>query len=199
MLVLKSSYYSLRVPIQLGTTVLDRAMARITVEELAHASNTWQQTYMSTMVTTKVASMVEMKNDDILTIDAPLVTTKPTGILPFECKHVKGLVGSLPAHSYQVNIIVELIESHQITGGVMATNTYGDLHPGSRRVGMMLRNLPAQDIRRPPKTVISNVQAAEIVLNMKAPKQTSEVLPSMEQTEPSWVSQPTCLNPPKLS
>ena len=41
MLILQSSPYSLRVPIQLGTTVLDRAMARITVEELAHASNTW--------------------------------------------------------------------------------------------------------------------------------------------------------------
>ena len=38
MLILKSSFfYSLRVSIQLGTTVLDRAMARITVEELAHA------------------------------------------------------------------------------------------------------------------------------------------------------------------
>ena len=40
MLILKSSHYSLRVPVQCGTTVLDRAMARITVEELAHASNT---------------------------------------------------------------------------------------------------------------------------------------------------------------
>ena len=40
MLILKSSPYYSRVPIQLGTTVLDRAMTRITVEELAHASNT---------------------------------------------------------------------------------------------------------------------------------------------------------------
>ena len=41
MLILKPSLYSWRVPIQLGTTVLDRAKAQITVEELAHASNTW--------------------------------------------------------------------------------------------------------------------------------------------------------------
>ena len=41
MLILKSSSpYSLRVSVQLGTTVLDRAMGRITAEELAHASNT---------------------------------------------------------------------------------------------------------------------------------------------------------------
>ena len=62
--------YSLRVPIQLGTSVLDRDMARITVEELAHACSTWQQTYMSTMVTAKAADTVEMKNKDVLTIDA---------------------------------------------------------------------------------------------------------------------------------
>ena len=82
---------------------------------------------------------------------------------------------------------------------VMATSTYGDLHPGSRIVGIMLRNLSAWEVGIPPKTVISNVQAAEIVPNMKAPKDASEVLPSMEQTEPSWVSQPTCLTPLKLS
>ena len=92
MLILTSSSpYSLRVPTQLGTTVLDRAW--ITVEELAHASDTWQHTYMSTMVTAKVAGMVEMKNDDVLTTGNPLVTTKPTVILPFGCKQVKGLVG----------------------------------------------------------------------------------------------------------
>ena len=68
MLILKpSSPYSSRVPIQLGTTLLDRTMARITVGEFSHASNTWQQTYMSTVVTAKVAGTVEMKNDDIPT------------------------------------------------------------------------------------------------------------------------------------
>ena len=85
MLILKSSHYSLRFPVQLGTTVLDKAVASITVEELAHASGTWQQTYTSIMVTAKVAGTVEMKNDDIPTIDAPLVTTKPTVNPPFGC------------------------------------------------------------------------------------------------------------------
>ena len=67
------------------------AKARITVEELACASNTWQQTYMGTMVTAKVADTVDMKDDDIPTIDAPLVPTKPIMIPPFGCKQVKGL------------------------------------------------------------------------------------------------------------
>ena len=86
MFILKSFPYSLRVPLQVATTVLDRAMARITVGELFHAINTWKQTYMSTVITAKVAGMVEMKNEDIFTIDAPLVTNKPTMTLSFGCK-----------------------------------------------------------------------------------------------------------------
>ena len=42
MLVLKSiSPFSLRVPVQLVTTVLDQAMTKIMVEELAHANSMW--------------------------------------------------------------------------------------------------------------------------------------------------------------
>ena len=139
LILMSSSPYSLRVPIQLGTTVLDRDMARITVEELACASNTWQQTYMSTVVTAKVASTDETKDNDTCTIGAPLVTTKPV-IPPFGCKQVKGLVASLPVCSCQMQLIAEPIEEHQLTQGVMATSTYRDLHPGSRRVGTMMRN-----------------------------------------------------------
>ena len=141
MLILKSSSpHSWGVPIQHGTTVFHKVMARITVEELAPASNTWQQTYMSIMVTGKAAGMLEMKNNDILTIDTPLVTTKPTVTPPFGCKWAQGLVGLLPACTYQVNIIAEPIGSHWIRQLVTASSTYGDLSPGSRRVGMMLRN-----------------------------------------------------------
>ena len=138
------------------------------------------------MITAKAAGTVEMKKDDILTIDTPWVTTKPTVIPPFGCKWVKGLVGPLPACSYWVNVIVEPIESHYIKQGVMVTSTYQNFHPGSRWVGMILRNLSAQEVRIPPKTVISNVQASDIVPNTKAPRYTSEVFPLTEQTELSW-------------
>ena len=64
-LVLKfSSPFSSSVPVQLGTTVLDGAMAKITLEELAYPSNMWKQTYMSTVVMARVARTVEMKNSD---------------------------------------------------------------------------------------------------------------------------------------
>ena len=85
--ILKSSSpFSLRVPVQLGTTVLDRVMANMTKEELTHASNTRQQTCMSTVVMVRVAGTVKMKNDDTSSLNAPLVTAKPIVIPPFGCK-----------------------------------------------------------------------------------------------------------------
>ena len=141
MLILKSSPYRSRVPVQLGTTVLDRAMARITG---------WQ-TYKSTMVTAKVAGMVEMKNNDILTIDAPLVTTKPTMILSFRCKWVRGTSGIVACSQLLSKHNCRTDRKSSYNMEVMVISTYWDLHPNSRRVGMMLRNLSAQEFRIPPK------------------------------------------------
>ena len=59
-------------------------MAKITMEELAHASNKWWQIYMSTVVMAKVAGTVETKTDGTPTIDAPLVTTQPIAIPPLD-------------------------------------------------------------------------------------------------------------------
>ena len=80
----------------------------------------------------------------------------------------------------------------------MVTSTYRDLCPGSKRVGMMLWNLSAWEVRVPPRTVIDNVQMAEIVHNMNALKPTNEVLPSKKQEELSKVTQSSYSNsPPK--
>ena len=79
----------------------------------------------------------------------------------------------------------------------MATSIYGD-HPGSRRVGMMLWNLSAHEVRIPSKTVIGKVQTAKIVPNVKTPDHTSEVLPLEEQKGPLQVS-PIAQMYPKMS
>ena len=49
----------------------------------------------------------------------------------------------------------------------MAASTYGDLCPGSRWVGMVLRNLSTWKVQIPPKTMIGNGQTAEVVPNLK--------------------------------
>ena len=52
------------------------------------------------MATARVAGTVKMKDDDIHTINASLVTTKPIVIPPFGCKQVKQLIQLLAIHSY---------------------------------------------------------------------------------------------------
>ena len=81
MLVLKSSLpFSLRVLTQLFTTVLDRAMAKIMVEELTYASSMWWQAFMNTVVMAGASGPIESRGQGAPLIDAPLVTMKPTVI-----------------------------------------------------------------------------------------------------------------------
>ena len=78
MLVLKSfSSFSSRVPVLLGTNVLDWNMAKIMVEELACASNTWWQTYMSTVATAGAAGTAEQGGHSI-----PLLVTRKSVMIP---------------------------------------------------------------------------------------------------------------------
>ena len=86
-------------------------------------------------------------------------------------------------HIYKIHSVKQML---QLEGPGGLTILYLGYIEATVRIppikGMILRNLSAQEVRIPPKSVISNVQTAEIVPNMKAPKHTSEVLPPMEQT-----------------
>ena len=122
------SPFSSWVPIQLGTTVLDRAMAKITIEELTFASNTWQQTYMSTVVMVGVVGSVETNHDETPSINVPLVTTKNI-VIPHFGHMSKGIDGI--ATSLQLPSPHDCRTSSRSVGhmGVMATSTYGDFYP----------------------------------------------------------------------
>ena len=81
--------------------------------------------------------------------------------------------------------------------GVMATNTYGDLCPDSRQVRMVLSNLSALEFWIPSKTVIGNVQMAEIVPDLNVFKQTGVVLLLKKQVELFKVSSSNGSNSPE--
>ena len=61
----------------------------------------------------------------------------------------------------------------------------------------MLWNLSACEVRIPPKTIIGNVQTAEIAPNMKALDHACKILPAKEQKGPSKVSWSSCSNSPE--
>ena len=78
---------------------------------------------------------------------------------------------------------------------VMATNTYEDLCPGSKCVGMVLKNLSAREVCIPPKTVIGNVQTAEKVPDWEMLSNNGKDPPPKEQGELSKVSQTSSPDP----
>ena len=89
LLVLPTTPYSTRIPFQIGTTVIDRAIQKITPEELAETDTTWCQTHISMVVTTNAVSAAD--EFDASSIDSTLNTINPVTIPPFECRWVKGL------------------------------------------------------------------------------------------------------------
>ena len=84
---------------------------------------------------------------------------------------------------------MEPIGSHRVMQGVMATNTYGDLCPGSRHMEMVLRNLSAQEVPVPPKMVIGRGQTVEKVPYRGLLAHTGKDLPPSVQRELPEVSQ----------
>ena len=120
------------------------------------------------------------------TIDAQLFTMKSIMISPFSHVRVKGLAQSLPVHSCWVQVIAEPIANHWVTSGVMATNMYADLCPGSRCMGIVLRNLSAREFQIPPKNIIGNVETAEKVPNWEKLSHISEGW--RESSKVGWIS-----------
>ena len=75
----------------------------------------------------------------------------------------------------------------------MTTNMYRHLYPGSRDVGMVLRNLSVQEVLVPPKMVIGSRETVKKVPEGGLLNHTVKDLPPSEQRElpeGSWTSSP---------
>ena len=73
--------------------------------------------------------------------------------------------------------------AHRKSSNHLWSKGYWHLNPGSGRVGMMLQNLSSWEVRIPPKTIIGNVQAKNLVTNMLAPRYVDEASPAIPEIE----------------
>ena len=144
--------FSSKVPVQLGTTLLDWVMMKITVEELAHVSSTSQQTYMSTLLQLVWPALLSR---EIITfsLSMPYWWLWNLSWSPLQLHKGEG-IGAITVHSCWVQVVTEPLANHWVMRGIRATNTYGDLCPGSKCIGMVMRNSSAWKAHIPPKTVI---------------------------------------------
>ena len=69
----------------------------------------------------------------------------------------------LKGHGLKLNLIAEPFENNQLPSSVQCTPTYCNLEPGSNRVTEGLRNVSAKQITVPSRTVVCQIQLANMV------------------------------------
>ena len=97
-------------------------------------------------------------------------TTKPLTLPPFSTTIVHGHT-KLKSHGAKLNLITEPFKDSQLPSSVQCTPTYCNLTPVSSRVTVGLRNISARKITVPSRTIVCQVQLANMVPPIQTPKE----------------------------
>ena len=158
MLVIPDSKYTHRVPVQIGTRVIAWSMKCVVQENPPQVVETCGSVYTSTVMAQKASVDRGLQETfDLEAVKGPIMTTKEVVLGPFETHQISG-ASKVTGHSKWVNIMAEppdTIFSNQ----VVATSTYGELQPGSSRIGICLQNLMAAEVKIPAKVAVGQIQA----------------------------------------
>ena len=162
--------YQRKVPFQVGTKILDDIVYSISDSELKNMSETWKQTYVSTVLSG--AAVVDGSADpsDSFNLDdikGKVVSTIKTTIGPFQTAVIKGK-SKITSHDKRVHVIVEALD--YATNFFVPGNT-AELKPGSSRIDVVVRNMSGREITINSKTSLGTVTAANKIPPLLAPKQ----------------------------
>ena len=107
-LVILENKYGERVPVQIGTLVIDHLVATMTAEELQQAGDTWKQVHLGTVISKR--NTVESHNMpmfDLEGVKGKICMMREVVIPPWVTIMVKA-VAKLMTHSKQVNVVIML-------------------------------------------------------------------------------------------
>ena len=110
-------------------------------------------------------------------------TTKPITLPSFSTTIVWGHTKQ-KGHGMKLNLIAEPSESNQLPSSVQCTPTYCNLEPGVNRVTVGLRNVSAKQITIPSRTVVCQIQLANMVSKIQTPTGQD---PSENKEDNSWI------------
>ena len=159
LLVIPTTTYSEKVPVMVGSKIIDWAMGVITKVELVKATMTWQQVHFRAVMygslqmphtsshgtreekevihSSPGVDTVEVKEFCLNNVCSPVCTTQRVTIPPFGMVSIQGNT-SVRGHCMQVHILAEPKPDPQLPTLVVPTATYGELHPGSSQVPICL-------------------------------------------------------------
>ena len=161
LLVLSNTEYQKRVPVTIGTSLTDMAVGSLGTLDQTKLTNPWKTMCCATQSQRKVQTQQAQKNT--------VKTTKPITMPPFSTTLIRGHT-KLKGHGMRFNLITEPSENNQLPPSVQCTPTYCNLEPGSNRVTVGLRNVSAKQIIIPSRTVVCQIQLANMVPKIQTPK-----------------------------
>ena len=160
LLVLPTTEYQKRVPVTIGTSLTDMAVDSLGTSDTSKLSSPWK-TVLLLKLEEKLKQTVK--------------TTKPITLPPFSTTIVHGHT-KLKSHGVKFNLIAEPFKDSQLPSSIQCTPSYCNLEPGSNRVTVGLKSVSARKITLPSRTIVCQIQLA----NMVPPIQTSKEQPPTE-------------------
>ena len=154
LLVLSTTEYQKRVPITIGTSLTDIAVDSLGTSDSSKLSTSWKTVCLATQTRRKIQAQQFQKQT--------VKTTKPLTLPPFYTTVVHGHT-KLKNHGVKLNLIAEPFKDSQLPTNVQCTPTYCNLEPGSNRVTVGLRNISARKITVPSRTIVCQIQLANMV------------------------------------
>ena len=123
-----TTHYHRRVPIQVGSHIIDQVTNCITEEELQSLSQSWKLAYVSTIISK--SSQVGDQEFDL----GKVVTTKKVKIPAFQTVVVKGLT-KVTGHQKHVHVLVEASPKYK---SIFVSDNTSELIPGGSGVAVVL-------------------------------------------------------------
>ena len=204
LLAIPTMAYSERVPVVVGSKIIDKALGCMTVGELAKATATWQQARFGAVMSgslqlshsssEKLAKQnlpgesdpVEVQKHQLDGVKGAVHTTQKVTIPPFQTMTLKGNDG-VKGHCIKVHVLTEPVLSPQLPEAVVPIATYGELNPGSSRVPICLCNMSLCAVEIPAKTVVGQVMPANQVLLVVHPTRTTTETNTNNKVPKGWV------------
>ena len=156
-----STHCHRRVPIQVGSCVIDQVTNCITEEELQSLSQSCKLAYVNTIISK--SSQVGDQEFELDQVKGKVVTAKKVKIPPFQIMIAKGLT-KVTGHQKYVHVLVE--PSPRCKSIFISGNT-SKLIPGGSGIAVVLQNLSGRDVTLEPHaevTIANIVPSIQIII-----------------------------------
>ena len=153
--------YHKRVPIQVGSRIIDQVTNWISKDELQSLSQSWKLGYISIIISK--SPLVSDPKFDLDKVKGKVVTGEEVKIPALQMTVIKGFT-MVTGHWKHVHVLVK--PSTKCTSVFIPGNTI-ELRPGRSDVTVVLRNLSGRDGTLESCTKIGTVTAANIVPSMQ--------------------------------